>query len=360
MTDKCSARLESIGSWVGIAATFQQHPSEAQDLLFLLDWPAINKSRQMVLIFHTARLTQTLLHHGKTAAIPSAPQWHSDPPSIHLFSQLPSLAHHLQDITPKGPLNTTELAWEETNTTLGMLAAHKDERDFLTIFSDEDRSRRGSRSRNSQGFDDGDDLQMDGFPPSHVSNRMEGLTLENQTPPRTPNSISGQRQQRGAKRRASSPSEGSGSTNRRSPVGGYTPRLSPNASLRSQGPGAFSSASRGPGSSISTSTSSASTGWSYNASNAPSAASSIHSGPISHVQSIPFSQPPQSEQGFESKSLTPRSFVALREREIQPAKTESNELATAPRAPGRFNGFSYICDCCPKKPKKFETRDELE
>ncbi|RPA79265.1 hypothetical protein BJ508DRAFT_198343, partial [Ascobolus immersus RN42] len=31
-----------------------------------------------------------------------------------------------------------------------------------------------------------------------------------------------------------------------------------------------------------------------------------------------------------------------------------------PPRPGRFNGFSYICDCCPKKPKKFETQAELE
>jgi hypothetical protein len=204
-------------------------------------------------------------------------------------------------------------------------------------------------------------LQMDGIPPSHVSNRMEGLTLENPTPPRTPGSFPGQPQQRGAKRRASSPSEGPGGNSRRSPVGGYTPRLSPTGSIRS---GAFSSVSRGPGSSISTSTSSTNTGWSSYPSNvsAQSAASSIHNDRApSAIHPIPPPPIPPTEHNFniESKSLTPRSFVTVREREIQPAKPESSELAAPPR-PGRFNGFSYICDCCPKKPKKFETQAELE
>lgn len=254
----------------------------------------------------------------------------------------------------------------------------------LTMDMDESHSPRGHVSRGSQEYADSEnDLQMEDIPP-----QMNMLTLrESQTPPRTPsaaNSMPRIQQTAGSKRRASSPQgtqrnrlqisqsePGPYGDNfmRRSPVGNpYAPaRLSPQSATSRYAAMAVRHGASGPGSVLSTSTSSGSTQWSLlGTSSNFSAASSISTSDGLSAFSSP--RDLDMADGSSPNSLTPRtSTVATRESSIShglgAGKMESAE--TPGPAPQRshlmpnFNG-TYLCECCPKKPKKFDNLHDLE
>lgn len=242
-----------------------------------------------------------------------------------------------------------------------------------------DDNSRGHRSQSSQEYADSEnDLQMEDIPP-----QMNMLTLrESRTPPRTPNSASSMprmQQTAGSKRRASSPqgtrnsrltisqSEPShfGDTYmRRSPVGNpYPPsRLSPQSATNKY----HAMAGRGPSSVLSTSNSSGSTAWSSMLAT-PSTFSAASS--ISTSDGLPAfsSRDIDMRDDGSPNSLTPRTSVAgTRESSISHGlgnMDTSPDMPTSQRTHPMLKFGStppYLCDCCPKKPKRFDNPHDLE
>ncbi|KAF2210087.1 hypothetical protein CERZMDRAFT_113530 [Cercospora zeae-maydis SCOH1-5] len=100
----------------------------------------------------------------------------------------------------------------------------------------------------------------------------------------------------------------------------------------------------------------------------PSSATSYASGRISPGGLSPAFDPSDSRfsaQFSNTKGLSPNSAVASHQRSLSQSSQGPQPIASADSAPqSRHPSVSqvhgvYICECCPKKPKKFDTEDEL-
>lgn len=229
---------------------------------------------------------------------------------------------------------------------------------------DADIPRPVSRSRSSQDYAESEnELQMDDVP----GPQLKELTIRDNPLP------SSSLPRLGTKRRASSPiaqnrltvsqsepgrrQDGyNGDTMRRSPVvgnGTYAPsRLSPQSSQKYH-----NLASRGPSSLLSTSSSVGSPAWSVlGASSSISTASSIQS-----VSDASFNSPRDVEmaEGLAPSAMTQRrSFLNGDSSLSRNSRKSASEMPQQRTHMPKFNG-RFICECCPKKPKKFGTAEEL-
>jgi len=232
----------------------------------------------------------------------------------------------------------------------------------------------------------GDDMHMEDVPSSQLS-KMKQLTLGSETPPR-PNSypVHNSSQRAGSKRRASSPpnedratiqadssrklnyDSGNEGPNRRSPVGPQTSmRCSP-----SSGAHKFHTNAQLHNSSLPrsvSSISSASTGWSNSLGSSLTSAASSFTTQDRHSPVASFSPSSDVDTPNDSPYLSHSSLTNSHSRRTgrplqipelpiitkQEPDTVQQKLSQVPKAIGGF-----ICECCPKKPKKFETKAELQ
>lgn len=236
-------------------------------------------------------------------------------------------------------------------------------------------------SRGSYDSVDDGDSQMDDTPASHVA-QMKHLTLhEARTPPSGSSYISNYNHQRvGSKRRASSPPGediiiGNVEPTRKgflleSDLYSHARRTPPIHTLRTSPGGAgkyyHSPAPRSAsGSFTSASASSANTFWSTSIGpfSATSSITTDRTSPVGSfspsseievVSDAPFRQLP-STLGATRPSTRQRTQPDLS------VGKEKNVSAPKQRSATRVNGITniYICECCPKKPKKFENRNDL-
>jgi len=215
-----------------------------------------------------------------------------------------------------------------------------------------------------------DDLTMEDIPSSQIS-KLQHLNLGSETPPLS-NSYSvlnSNSQRAGSKRRASSPPnedrimaqteltrkntyDGSEGPHRRSPIG-------PQLSAARYSPGVASKFHPALGmhnvSTGSSFASSAGTGWSNSlgGSSIVSAATSysLQDRSSPGAPFLPLSDPeavsdsPYMGNGNRQRVAQDLQTTPLSDREVMPQK-----LSPVPK----LNGV-YMCECCPKKPKKFET-----
>lgn len=220
-----------------------------------------------------------------------------------------------------------------------------------------------------------DDLMMDDIPSSHISK----LSLRSETPPRSSvyPSIHNNSHRAGSKRRASSPInedrglpqgeilrknyENSENPHRRSPSG--TPyaasRYSPGMGSKFHPNVGMHSASTG-----SSFASSAGTGWSNSL-----GASSIGSAATNYSildrssPSASFSSPSDLDTSGDSPYMSNLTARTNRQRTVQDMHTTpltDRDVIPQKLSPvHKLNGM-YVCECCPKKPKKFDTKAELQ
>ena len=212
------------------------------------------------------------------------------------------------------------------------------------------------RSRKSDDRMDSD-LQMDDIP----SSKMGHLNLGSDTPPR-PNSYPLQHNTlAGSKRRASSPPNGA-STELRSPSGSqYSSRYSPAMSSKFHPLLGMHSASTG-----SSFASSAGTGWSNSlgASSLVSAASSFttqdrHSPVASFSPSSDLDISMDSPHMSHASTSTQRASRSRTGSDLQMTSPDRDNLPQKIPPVSKLNGM-YQCECCPKKPRKFEQLAELQ
>lgn len=224
-----------------------------------------------------------------------------------------------------------------------------------------------------------DDLMMEGIPSSHIS-KLRHLNLGSETPPR-PNSYSvlngnsNSHQRAGSKRRASSPPnedrmmvqaeltrksthDGTEGPHRRSPIGPqlsaarYSPGMGskfyPSLGIHSASTGSSFASSAGTGwsNSLASSIVSVATSYSPQDCSSPGASFSPQSDPETASDS-PYMNNTNARRG--NRQAQDLQVTPLSDREVMPQK-----LSPVPK----LNGV-YICECCPKKPKKFETKAEL-
>lgn len=224
-----------------------------------------------------------------------------------------------------------------------------------------------------------DDLAMEDIPSSQLSG-LRRLNLGSETPPR-PNSYpvlsSNSNQRAGSKRRASSPPIGDGPVAQSEPTrkntydGSEGPhRRSPNAphpSAARYSPGMGSKFypslvmhNASTGSSFASSTG---TGWSNSYSShvslatnystqecsSPGASFSPQSDPETPSDS-PYMNNPNPRRGNRQRAAQDLQTTSLPDRDVMPQKLSPVH---------KLNGV-YMCDCCPKKPKKFDTKAELQ
>jgi len=225
-----------------------------------------------------------------------------------------------------------------------------------------------------------DDLMMEDIPSSNIS-RFQHLNLGSETPPR-PNSYpvlnSNNHQRAGSKRRASSPPsgdrmvaqaeltrkntyDGTEGPHRRSPIGPqllaarYSPGVGsgfrPSLGMHSASTGSSFASSAGTGWSNSFASSTVSTATSYSPQDrsSPGASFSPQSDPETASDS-PYMSNTNSRRGNRQRAAQDLQATSLCDREVMPQK-----LSPVPK----LNGV-YMCECCPKKPKKFETKAELQ
>ncbi|KAI5784628.1 hypothetical protein EDC01DRAFT_618478 [Geopyxis carbonaria] len=236
---------------------------------------------------------------------------------------------------------------------------------------EEPRSLRGSYD----SYDGDEDSQMEDTPPLHVSNKMRHLTLH--TPPMSnathPHSY---HQRLGSKRRASSPPNedqmaGNSEPNRKGLLlegtgsDMYNSRRTPPVHpFRTSPSGKYHMPQSVTGSFTSASASSGTTMWST--SMGPlSAASSVTTmdrgspvtafSPLSDMDMVKdgsfrsISSAPSSRPGTRHRQTLPEISAVTRDSESLPMK-----LSPVPKISGMF-----ICDCCPKKPKKFDNPEDM-
>ncbi|CAK1362941.1 hypothetical protein CB0940_04914 [Cercospora beticola] len=177
---------------------------------------------------------------------------------------------------------------------------------------------------------------------------------------------------RGQKRRASSPPRDLSREDRSSVSSASThseaaqrrnlfhqPRISPISRLHPNNSSISSASSYGPRH--------GSLGSSLGGLSIPStAATSYSSGRISPGGLSPAFDPTDSRFSAQFKGLSPNSAIAApHQRTLSQSSQGPQPIASADSAPqSRHHSVSqihgvYICECCPKKPKKFDTEDEL-
>ncbi|KAF8422098.1 hypothetical protein EV426DRAFT_186105 [Tirmania nivea] len=227
-----------------------------------------------------------------------------------------------------------------------------------------------------------DDLMMEDISFSHIS-KLRHLNLGSETPPR-PNSYpvlngnSNNHQRAGSKRRASSPPhedrimaqteltrkstyDGTEAPQRRSPIGPqlsaarYSPcmgsKFHPSLGMHPPSTGSSFASSAGTGWSNSLGASSivsAATSYSPQDRSSPGASFSPQSDPETSSDS-PYMSNTNSRRGNRQRTSQDLQATPLSDREAMPPK-----LSPVPKLHG-----VHICECCPKKPKKFETKEEL-
>lgn len=218
-----------------------------------------------------------------------------------------------------------------------------------------------------------DDLMMEDSPSSHLSN-LRHLNLGSETPPR-PSSyslLSSSNQRAGSKRRASSPPndekadlvrkstyENGEAPNRRSPTAPqysaarYFPGMG-----RYHSPQSIQNASTG-----SSFASSTGTGWSNSLASSIVSVATNYSTQDRSSPGASFSPPSDIDTASDSPYMsTSSSRRANRQRaqDLQIASLPDRDVIPQKLSPvPKLNGV-YVCECCPKKPKKFNTQSELQ
>lgn len=226
-------------------------------------------------------------------------------------------------------------------------------------------SPRKSYDRLSRGEDD---LMMDDIPSTHISK----LSIRSETPPRsnTFSSINNS-QKAGSKRRASSPPnedrglaqgdpsrktgyENNENSHRRSPNG--TPYT---AARCSPGIGSKFHASFGMhNGSVGSSFASNGTGWSNSlgASSIVSVATS-YSTQDGNSPRASFPSPSDLDSSAVDTSYVNTTMRTNRQRDMS---LPDRDLIPPKLSPGHKHSGIYVCECCPKKPKKFDSKMDLQ
>jgi hypothetical protein len=222
--------------------------------------------------------------------------------------------------------------------------------------------RSASASILGPGYNDyeDDDTPMDGVPSSHVSSRMGQLSLHDARSPLH------QQHRVGSKRRASSPpnedrlagnsepvkkgplleSIGAESPSRRtcSPIHHHAGRSQSTIQQKWFQPPPLPRSS----SSFASSPSSASTMWSSQIGQ--------YNTPASNFSTPDWGSPATAYQSQRDEPMRDAAFGALVQTRHPLGKGSEKELG------GKYTGERkiYICECCPKKPKKFENKGDLQ